>query len=176
MRLAHQSGTTRVPVTVWNAMGKPVGAYLVHVLRQLGYQVILRAVPFGHMGAVAGDSRHKAQLGTAGWAQEIPSSADFFVPELTCHSFYQDPTRTANWAEFCDPHADQLVNAAQAAQQTDPAAARRLWAQADRAVTGQAPWVPLFNPSWAWFVSARVGNCQESPEYAGPLLDQMWVR
>jgi YVTN family beta-propeller protein len=176
VQLAHQSGTTRVPVTVWNAMGKPVGAYLVHVLRQLGYQATLHAVPFGHMGAVAGDSRHKAQLGTAGWAQEIPSSADFFVPELTCHSFYQDPTSTANWAEFCDPHADQLVNAARAAQQTNPAAARKLWAQADRAVTGQAPWVPLFNPSWAWFVSARVQNCQESPEYAGPLLDQMWVR
>jgi YVTN family beta-propeller protein len=26
------------------------------------------------------------------------------------------------------------------------------------------------------FVSARVRNCQESPYYAGPLLDQMWIR
>ena len=36
--------------------------------------------------------------------------------------------------------------------------------------------VPIFNRSGAWFVSARVRNCQESPYYAGPLLDQMWVR
>jgi len=157
-------------------MGKPVGAYLVHVLRQLGYQATLRVVAFGHMFPIAGDSRRKAQMGTAGWGSEIPSSADFFLPELTCQSFYQDPTSTANWAEFCDPHADQLVSQARAAQQADPAAARKLWAQADRVVTDQAPWVPLFNQSWAWFVSARVHNCQESPEYAGPLLDQMWVR
>jgi len=26
------------------------------------------------------------------------------------------------------------------------------------------------------FVSARVGNCQVSPYYYGPLLDQIWVR
>ena len=31
-----------------------------------------------------------------------------------------------------------------AAQQADPPAARELWAQADRVVTGQPPWVPLF--------------------------------
>jgi hypothetical protein len=26
------------------------------------------------------------------------------------------------------------------------------------------------------FVSARVGNCQVSPYYYGPLLDQIWIR
>jgi hypothetical protein len=65
---------------------------------------------------------------------------------------------------------------ARAAQQTDPAAARKLWAQVDRVITGQAPWVPIFNRSGTWFVSARVRNCQESPYYAGPLLDQIWIR
>src|SRR6202042_1327105 len=51
----------------------------------------------------------------------------------------------------------------------------RWWAKADRIVTDQAPWVPVFNETSAGFVSSRVGNYQESPEY-GPLLDQMWVR
>ena len=177
VRLAHESGTTHVPVTVWNSLGKPVGAYLVHVLRQLGYQATLRVVPFGHMYAKAGDSRRKIQLGTAGWAVDIPAPSDFFLQVLNCRSFYQDPTSTDNLAEFCDPHADKLASEAQAAQETDPAAARALWAQVDRVVTGQAPWVPIFNRSnGTWFVSARVGNCQESPYYGGPLLDQMWVR
>ena len=45
----------------------------------------------------------------------------------------------------------------------------------DRVVTGQAPWVPIYNRSSTMFVSARVGNYQESPVY-GPLLDQIWVR
>ena len=47
--------------------------------------------------------------------------------------------------------------------------------RADRMVTDQAPYVPVFNETSAGFVSSRVGNYQESPEY-GPLLDQMWVR
>ena len=177
VRLAHQSGTTHVPVTVWTEQGNPVGAYLVHLLRQLGYQATLRVVPVDHLFRKASNSRHKIQLGLTGWAPDIPSSAEFFLPVLTCRSFYQDPTSTANLAEFCDPHADQLAREAQATQQTDPAAARRLWAQADRVVTDQAPWVPIFNRSLGiWFVSARVRNCQESPYYTGPLLDQMWVR
>ena len=32
VRLAHESGTTQVPVTVWNFWGDPVGAYLVGLL------------------------------------------------------------------------------------------------------------------------------------------------
>ena len=57
----------------------------------------------------------------------------------------------------------------------EKAAARRLWAQADRLVTDQAPYVPILNSGTAGFVSSRVGNYQESPVY-GLLVDQMWVR
>ena len=104
---------------------------------------------------------------------DIPAASDFFLQVLTCRS-YHDPG-SYNYGGFCDPHADQLASAAQEVQQADPAAARRLWAQVDRVVTGQAPWVPIFNRSSTVFVSARVGNYQESPVY-GPLLDQIWVR
>jgi ABC-type transport system substrate-binding protein len=61
-------------------------------------------------------------------------------------------------------------------QQTDPAAARKLWARIDRIVTDQAPWVPILTLSTTVFVSARVGNYQESSYYAGPLLDQIWIQ
>jgi ABC-type transport system substrate-binding protein len=176
VRLAQESGTTHVPVTVWNEQGNPVGAYLVHLLRQLGYQATLREVPVDHLFTAASNSHHKIQLGLTGWLSDIPAPSDYFLPVLTCRSFYQDPASTDNLAEFCDPRADELVRSAQAAQQTDPAAARRLWAQVDHVVTDQAPWVPVFNRSETWFVSARVGNYQDSPYYTGPLLDQMWVR
>ena len=176
VRLAQESGTTHVPVTVWNEQGNPVGAYLVHLLRQLGYQATLRDVPVDHLFTAASNSHHKIQLGLTGWLSDIPAPSDYFLPVLTCRSFYQDPASTDNLAEFCDPRADKLVRSAQAAQQTDPAAARRLWAQVDHVVTDQAPWVPVFNRSETWFVSARVGNYQDSPYYTGPLLDQMWVR
>ena len=176
VRLARESGTTHMPVTVWNAWGEPVGNYLVHLLRQLGYQATLRTASFDQIFAAASNSSRKIQMGPTGWVADIPTPSDYFLPVLTCRSFDQDPASTANLAEFCDPQADQLASKAQAAQQTDPAAARGVWAQADRVVTGLAPWVPIFNESGIWFVSARVRNCQESPYYAGPLLDQMWVR
>jgi ABC-type transport system substrate-binding protein len=161
-----------VPVTVWNgsAWGKPVGAYLVHVLRQLGYSATVRNVPQDRFDATVGNASHKIQLGLTGWAPDIPSASDFVLPVMTCRSYY-------NLAAFCDHHVDQLASQAQAAQQTDPAAARKLWASIDRIVTDQAAWVPVFNKSLtAFFVSARVGNYQESGYYIGPLLDQIWIR
>jgi ABC-type transport system substrate-binding protein len=85
------------------------------------------------------------------------------------------PADRASWARFCDPHVDALTSQAQAAQLTDPAAARRLWAQADHIVTDQAPYVPVLSAGTAGFVPSRAGNYQESPVY-GPLLDQMCVR
>ena len=49
--------------------------------------------------------------------------------------------------------------------------------QLDRNVTDQAAWVPVFNESvTAFFVSARVGNYQDSRSYVGSLLDQIWIR
>ena len=170
VRLAHESGTTHVPVTVWNAWGKPVGAYLIQVLRQLGYQATVRNVSQDQFDAAVGNASRKIQLGLTGWAPDIPDASDFILPLLTCRSYY-------NLAAFCDHHVDQLASGAQMAQQTDPAAARKLWASIDRIVTDQAAWVPVFNESLtAFFVSARVGNYQESGYYIGPLLDQIWIR
>ena len=72
MRLAHESGTTHVPVTVWNFWGKPVGAYLVQVLRQLGYQATLRNVSADQFFAAAGNSSRKIQIGPRAGEQTFP--------------------------------------------------------------------------------------------------------
>jgi peptide/nickel transport system substrate-binding protein len=107
-----------------------------------------------------------------GWGADYPAPSTFFGPLLSCQS--AEPG-TNNFARFCDPHVDALASQAQAAQLTDPAEARRLWAQADRVVTDQAPYVSVLNAGTAGFVSSRVGNYQESQVY-GLLVDQMWVR
>jgi ABC-type transport system substrate-binding protein len=52
---------------------------------------------------------------------------------------------------------------------------RELWAQNDRRIVDQAPWVPLYNTRSADFVSERVGNYQHHPQW-GVLVDQLWVR
>ena len=152
-----------------------MGSYLVQLLEDLGFRAHQRTVSNDRFFSAVANVHSKIQAGLNGWGADFPSASDFFLPVLSCRSFYRDPTNTANYAEFCDPHADQLASQAQAAQLTDPATARRLWAQVDRIVTDQAPWVPIFNQAATTFVSARTGNYQESP-ISGPLFDQMWVR
>ena len=136
----------------------------------------MRNVSIDQFFTAAGNSSRKIQIGLEGWGADFPTASNFFRPVLSCRSFNQNPASTINLAEFCDPHADELADQAQAAQQTDPAAARKLWASIDRIVTDQAPWVPLLTVAATVFVSARVGNCLVSPYYYGPLFDQMWVR
>jgi ABC-type transport system substrate-binding protein len=178
-RLARESGTTNVPVTVWSFDGsqdKAAGSYLVRLLTDLGFRARLHPVPFSEYFDKAYDSRSKIQMGIGGgWGLDYPAPSSFYRPLLSCRSFYQDPANTPNWAGFCDPHLDNLASQAQAAQLTDPAAARRRWVQVDRIATDQAPYVPVYNDAGAGFVSSRVANYQASPLY-GPLLDQMWVR
>jgi YVTN family beta-propeller protein len=177
-RLAKDSHTTNVPVTVWihkDFASRALDSYFVRLLKDLGYRAHQRTVPDARFYPAVTNFHSKIQAGFNGWGADFPTASAFFLPVLSCRSFYQDPSNTSNYAGFCDPHADQLASRAQAAQLTDPATARRLWAQVDRIVTDQAPWVPILSRGSTAFVSARIGNYQESP-ISGPLLDQMWVR
>ena len=176
-RLVQESETTNVPVTVWSFNTFPAkaeGWYLVGLLQDLGYRARLHAVSNDQFWTDLDTHSTRIQVTVGGWYADFPDPSTFFGPLLSCRS--ADEPGTSNWAGFCDPHVDALARQAQAAQLTDPAAARRWWAQADRLVTDQAPYVPLYNGTIiAGFVSSRVRHYQASPVY-GPLLDQMWVR
>jgi YVTN family beta-propeller protein len=175
-RLVRESGTMNMPVTVWSLDDLPdkaAGSYLVGLLDDLGYRARLHAVSSDQFyPGNAPRTDIQVSIG-GGWGADFPAPSTFFGPLLSCRSV--DEPGTQNSARFCDPHVDALTSQAQAAQLNDPAAARRLWALADRIVTDQAPYVPVLNAGTAGFVSSRLGNYQESPVY-GPLVDQMWVR
>ena len=164
-RLVRESGTRNTPVTVWSqneSFGKAAGSYLAGLLDDLGYRARLHAVPNDRFWTDVYDPRIKIQVSIGGgWGADFPAPSGFFGPLLSCQS--ADEPGTNNWARFCDPHVDALASQAQAAQATDPAAARKLWAQADHIVTDQAPYVPVYNRPPAGFVSSRVGNYQDIP-------------
>jgi len=176
-QLVRESGTTNMPVTVWSFdidPGKAAGSYLVGLLKDLGYRTSLHTVNNEQFFTDLSNPRTKIQVSIGeGWGADFPTPSTFFDPLLSCQSA-AGPT-TNNWPRFCDPHVDKLASQALAAQLTDPAAARSLWAQVDHIVTDQAPYVPTFNVGMAEFASPRAGHYQISPVY-GPLLDQMWVR
>jgi YVTN family beta-propeller protein len=177
-RLVMASHTTNVPVTVWSfddPVEKAVSWYLVQLLKDLGYRASLHVVSFDQWWIRTQQPRTRIQMGLGGWGADFPDPSTFFAPLLSCRS--ANEPGTSNWAEFCDPHVDALATQAQAAQLTDAASSRRLWALADRLVTDEAPYVPVYNEpnTIDGFTSSRVRNYQTSPVY-GPLLDQMWVR
>jgi len=148
----------------------------VQLLRQLGYRATLRHISAKRSAKAVLRPHSTPQAGMFGFGADIPTVSNYFVPVLSCRSLHQvNPNGAFNVSWYCNPHADQLASQAQALQVTDPAAARRAWAQLYRLIVNQAPVVPVFSQCPVVFVSARAGNYQEQPIY-GPLLDQTWVR
>ncbi len=161
--LIAASHTTDVPITYHAVPGvtagpSPLDTSMVSLLRRLGYRVKL----------VTGGPRGAAQIGTGSWWADVPSASQW-MRLLGCGAGEANPSR------FCDPAADRLTRRAARLQSTDPAAANRLWARADRRITDQAPWIPTIQPGWVDITSARVGGWQYVPA-VGVLPHRLWVR
>jgi ABC-type transport system substrate-binding protein len=167
--LIAASGTNGERITVWTYtpyFGKE-SRYLVSLLHRLGYRPQLRS--FADAGTYANtlDRTPSVQAGILGWFG-YQVAADIFST-LSCGN-------VSNWAHFCDPRVDAQVKRLAAEQARDPTAGARLAERIDRELDAKAPWVPLFTPGLADFVSSRVGNYQPNT-YASSsvLLDQLWV-
>jgi class 3 adenylate cyclase len=152
------------------------GSYVVTVLRSLGYKANLKLVadPERYFAAI-NDSRRSILAGGSGWIADYVSESFFIRPNLTCDAFIPDSAENFNYARFCDPRIDAQVERTAELQAVDPHAAGELWARIDREIVDRAPWVPLYNNRTIDFVSERVGNYQDHPQW-GVLLDQLWVR
>ena len=77
--------------------------------------------------------------------------------------------------EFCDKGIQAQMDQAGKVGITDPAAGNKIWAQVDKKVTDQAPWVAMMNPKYLDFLSKRVKGYQFSPQWYF-LLDQASVK
>ncbi|WP_329443767.1 ABC transporter substrate-binding protein [Streptomyces canus] len=178
-KLIAESGTRGMRVGVWTwrmESSRRAAAYLVDLLDELGYRATLHVLPDDRYWNTVGDSRTRAQVVFQGWSPDYPSSGTFFTPLLTCDGFKPaDGPGTLNYAEYCSPSFDRLVETAQAAERVDPGRARQLWARIDRRVIDEALWLPVVNFKQVSFTSTRLGNYQATPAF-GPIVSQMWVR
>src|SRR5207249_2163368 len=89
-RLVAASRTKGQAVTVWiNKCCVNVGpAYIVSVLRRLGYRARLKVVStFPAYFAAIQDSRRKVQAAGNVWEPDYLAAATFFTPLLSCASF-----------------------------------------------------------------------------------------
>jgi peptide/nickel transport system substrate-binding protein len=180
-RLVAASGTKGQPVTIWIydiPAGHRNAAYLVPVLRSIGYKARVEYVPHtpGNL-----TWRRDRQAGVQGWGGDYPSASNIFLAFL-CSSYTTDPKKSnGNFAGICDRHLDAQVARARSLETTNPAAAAGAWHRADRMLTDAAPWLPMKVFVSTDFVARRVGNyryCWVSggSGMTGACLDQLWVR
>jgi ABC-type transport system substrate-binding protein/DNA-binding SARP family transcriptional activator/streptogramin lyase len=153
---------------------EPAGAYMVGLLRKLGYHARLHVVAATRWNAAINDYSHPAQIATESWIADYPSAAQWITLHLSCGA-WRPPTQLSNRSQLCDPEVDRLAARAAGLQVNDPSAADSLWARADRLLTRRAPWVPTVTETETDLVSRRVGDYQYVPTI-GALLDQLWVR
>jgi YVTN family beta-propeller protein len=171
-RLVDRSGTAGMRVVFeydnveWKPMGPSLGDYLVELLEDLGYRGSVRAVPARDIYRPG----REFQMVVTGWGPFYPAASDFIASLHKCGATFH-----LILSGFCDPAIDTMIDRAIELQLEDPAAAGALWAETDREIVDQAPYLWLLNPQDASFVSERVGNYQQSSQW-GVLLNQLWVR
>jgi YVTN family beta-propeller protein len=171
-RLVRHSGTAgsrvsvKFPPYLPDALVHLLGDYMIALLDKLGYVGSVEQVD-------TQDDFYTPDLEFDmvfdAWGMDYPAASNFITNRFTCDASYSPSPG------FCDPQIDAMIDRATRLQLHDPAAASQLWAEVDRAIVDQAPYVWLMNPIAVEFVSARVGNYQYSQQW-GSLLDQMWVR
>jgi YVTN family beta-propeller protein len=166
--IVRRSGTTGMRGEFeFDAIGWPLapalGEYLVELFDDLGYRGSVRPASEEEFYGPDNDF----QMGTQGWAPDYQSASSMFSPHR-CDASLVPASR------FCDPRIDAMIDRASLMQLEDPVAAGKLWSEIDRAIVDQAPYVWLVNPTAVEFVSERVGNYQQSPQW-GMLLNQLWV-
>ena len=167
-RLVAASGTRGARVIVWTRPSyRRFYTHVVTALRRLGYRTRLRVADDGaYYEMLAKEGVQTVQAGSVEWITAYPSAGDFITGLL---HFLRSSSG------FSDRAVDRQIARARELQQTDPLAANDLWAQIDRMIVDRAPIVPMYNPRFIAFVSARVGNFQYHPLWL-TLVDQLWVR
>jgi peptide/nickel transport system substrate-binding protein len=176
-RLVAESGTKGMRVVVWgHQWDEPTSAFIVSVLRELGYQASVVTPPDAVYVATVNNSANHIQAGASEWAADYPSASEFFELHFACSGFrLDDAAATIHSNFFCSPSIDRQMQAADSEDVTNPEEADATWAKIDQEVTDAAVWAPLVSLNEVDFLSARVSNYQYNPVF-GVLLDQLSVR
>ena len=176
--LVRASGSRGMQVTVTDVIGDfngPLEPYLTRVLRSLGYRTTLRRLPDTPRNErFFYDPRSGIQVESNGWYADFPLPSNFY--ELVACDTRNVASAVASPVNYCNRGLDRRAAAANRMLQTEPGAALRAWTEIDRALTDQAPLVPVSNVVIWWITSERVGNYQNGGDANGPLLSQLWVR
>jgi peptide/nickel transport system substrate-binding protein len=164
----NASGTKGAPVKVNvtnDPVGKGLGEAMVGVLNRLGYKATLQALSPAIQYPYVQNSKNKVEVGESSWYQDYPAASDFLNILLGCASFHPNSNSSPNIAEYCNPSIQAMMDHAATVGIRNLTAANDIWAEVDKKVTDDAPWVDMFNPKYLDFVSSRLKNHVFSPQW-----------
>ena len=176
--LVNASGTKGASVKVNTdtaEVDKAIGLYFVGLLNKLGYHATLQALSPDIQYPYCQNSKNQVQFCWSSWYQDYPAASDFLNVLLGCKEFIPNSNASPNIAEFCDKPIQAKMDQALTTGIANPSAANAQWANVDKLVTDQAPWVAMFNPKQLNFVSNRVKGFLWSPQWYF-LMDQASVK
>lgn len=174
---SHTRGQRVVVISLPDEISKSISLYFVSLLDKLGYQASIKTLTTSVEYSYVQNSRNKAQISESYWSPDYNAASNFLNVSVGCSGFTPGSASSPNLSEFCNPAIQRQTEQALRVQVTDQAAASPLWAAIDRAVTDQAPEVPLFVAAKLDFVAKRVGNYGFNPSVSGRfMIDQAWVK
>src|SRR5262245_26213557 len=177
-QLVAASGTKGAVVKVntdTTDVDKGFGEYFIGLLNSLGYKAQPQFLAPSIQYPFCQNSKNKVQFCFSSWYQGYPAASDFLNVLLGCSDFVPNSNASPNIAEFCDKGIQANMDAALKQAITDPTGANAKWAQIDKEVADQAPWVSMFNPKLVNFVSKHVKGFIFSPQWYF-LIDQASVK
>jgi peptide/nickel transport system substrate-binding protein len=177
-QLVAQSGTKGTAVKVntdTTDTDKALGLYFVGLLNKLGYKASLQALSSDIQYPYIQNSKNHVQFAFSDWYQDYPAASDFLNILLGCDSIHPNSNSSPNIAQFCDKGIQAKMTQAGKVGITDPDAGNKIWAEVDKEVTDQAPWVAMYNPKYVDVLSNRVKGYQFSPQWYF-LIDQASVK
>lgn len=177
-KLVEESGTKGQKVTIIaedRAVSKSIGVYLQSVLNELGYDAEVKPISANIQFTYIQNTNNKVQMSITQWYQDYPAASDFLYVLFGCESFHEGSDSSVNISGFCDKDINDKMKKALELGVEDQAAANKMWAEIDKAVTDKAPAAGLFTPKHLDFVSKRVGNFQFNSQYYW-MVTQSWVQ
>jgi ABC-type transport system substrate-binding protein/class 3 adenylate cyclase/DNA-binding beta-propeller fold protein YncE len=153
--LVRHSGTAGEVVRV--CVGNPADPQLIYVTR------VLQGIGYH---PVADATCKNDAVSYFGWLEDYPGANDFL-------DLFGCPGPLG-----CElPWVNRRIRGTYALQAARTVVSVTAWSALDRAITDQAPMVPIDTQLYPGFTSRGVGNYQYSPAPGNdPLIDQMWVR
>ncbi len=144
MREAGFARGLRKEIVLWvgeGDSGRFYGELVQNDLAKIGIRVRVRQVSFAvYLEETAKPKTVQAFM--SGWAKDFPDAASFFDPVF--HSRSIRSRNSQNRSFYRNSQLDALLDAARIEQ--SPSRRAKLYQQASRIVTGDAPWAFVYNP------------------------------